>query len=111
MPCTTILVGRKASHDDSPIITRKDGRAFEVRRLLPYPTREKADTYKTVISYLTVELPEKALRYTNCPIVAMTVTETITNNARVVGADPYVRYQAKKGATPKRSPTALARRT
>ena len=102
---------QKGSHDGSTIITRKDGGAFEARRLLAHPTREKAATYKTVISHLTVELPEKALWYTNCPIVAMTVTETITNNARVVGVDPYMRYQAKKGATPKRSPATLARRT
>ena len=63
---------QKGSHDGSTIITRKDGGAFEARRLLAHPTREKAATYKTVISHLTVELPEKALRYTNCPNVNKT---------------------------------------
>ena len=114
MPCTTILVGKQASHDGSTIIARNDDGAFEAKRLLAHPAREEAASYKTVISHLTVALPEKALRYTDCPNisqangvwpacgineanVAMTATETITSNARVVGADPYVRYQAKKG--------------
>ena len=114
MPCTTILVGKNASHDGSTIIARNDDGQFEAKRLLSHPAREKASTYKTVISHLTVELPGGALRYTDCPNVtktngvwpacgineanvAMTATETITSNARVIGADPYVRYQPKKG--------------
>ena len=54
MPCTTILVGRKASHDGSTIIARNDDGGFEAKRLLAHPAREKAATYKTVISHLTV---------------------------------------------------------
>ena len=105
MPCTTILVGKKASHDGSTIIARNDDGGFEAKRLLAHSAREKASTYKTVISHLTVELPENAMRYTDCPNVtktngvwpacgineanvAMTATETITSNARVMGADP-----------------------
>ena len=124
MPCTTILVGRKATHDGSTIIARNDDGGFEAKRLLAHPAREKATTYKTVISHLTVELPEKALRYTDCPNVsktngvwpacgineanvAMTATETITSNARVVGADPYVRYQEKKGRNTKEVPGGI----
>lgn len=36
MPCTTILVGKKGSHDGSTIITHKDGGAFEAWRLLAH---------------------------------------------------------------------------
>lgn len=124
MPCTTILVGKKASHDGSTIIARNDDGAFEAKRLLTHPAREKAVAYKTVISHLTVELPEQAMRYTDCPNVtktngvwpacginevnvAMTATETITSNARVIGADPYVRYQAKKGRNTKEVPGGI----
>ena len=124
MPCTTILVGKEATHDGSTIIARNDDGAFEAKRLLTHPAREGASTYKTVISHLTVALPEKALRYTDCPNVsktngvwpacgineanvAMTATETITSNARVVGADPYVRYQEKKGRGTKEVPGGI----
>ena len=37
MPCTTILVGKKASHDGSTIIARNDDGAFEAKRLLTHP--------------------------------------------------------------------------
>lgn len=124
MPCTTILVGKKASHDGSTIIARNDDGAFEAKRVLVHPAREKAATYKTVISHLTVELPENAMRYTDCPNVnksngvwpacgineanvAMTATETITSNARVIGADPYVQYQEKKGRNSKEVPGGI----
>ena len=72
MPCTTILVGKNASHDGSTIIARNDDGQFEAKRLLSHPAREKASTYKTVISHLTVELPGGALRYTDCPNVTKT---------------------------------------
>ena len=65
-----------------------------------------------------VEMCIRDRRYTDCPNVsksngvwpacgineanvAMTATETITSNARVVGADPYVWYQEKKGRNTK----------
>ena len=57
MPCTTILVGRNASHDGSTIIARNDDGGFEAKRILSHPAQEKPRTYKTVISHLTVELP------------------------------------------------------
>ena len=34
MPCTTILVGKKASHDGSTIIARNDDGGFEAKRKL-----------------------------------------------------------------------------
>jgi len=110
MPCTTILVGKKASHDGSTIISRNDDGKFEPKKLIVVRPEDQPREYKTVISHLTVALPENPLRYTAAPNVntkkgvwpasginsanvAMTATETITSNPRVVGADPYVEYQ------------------
>lgn len=124
MPCTTILVGKNATHDGSTIIARNDDGGFEAKRILSHPAKTKASTYKTVISHLKVELPENGLRYTDCPNVtqtngvwpacgineanvAMSATETITSNPRVIGADPYVRYQAKKGRNSKEIPGGI----
>lgn len=115
MPCTTILVGKKASHDGSTIIARNDDGGFEAKRILAHAAKTQPDTYKSAIAHLSVELPGNALRYTDCPNVtktygawpacgineanvAMTATETITSNARVIGADPYVCYQPRKGS-------------
>ena len=117
MPCTTILVGKKASHDGSTIIARNDDGSFGPKRIMVHAAKEQPYTYKSKIAHLSVELPGNALRYTDCPDVvtknsgiwpacgineanvAMTATETITSNPRVLGADPYVRYQPGKGNT------------
>ncbi len=114
MPCTTILVGKCASNDGSTIISRNDDGGFEAKRIIVMQPEKQPRKYKTVISHLTVELPDDPMRYTYCPNVSgesgiwptcginasnvsMTATETITSNPRVLGADPYVRYQAKEG--------------
>ena len=81
MPCTTILVGKKASLDGSTIIARNDDGGFEPKRVLVHAAKEKPSTYKTVISHLSVELPGNALRYTDCPDV---VTK---NSGHTGGAD------------------------
>ena len=124
MPCTTILVGKKASNDGSTIIARNDDGGFEAKRILVNKPEKQPKKYKTVISHLTVELPENALRYTTAPNVekdngvwpacginaanvAMTATETITSNPRVMGADPLVRYQPKKGRNGKEVPGGI----
>lgn len=124
MPCTTILVGKKASNDGSTIIARNDDGGFEAKRVLVHAAKEAPYTYKTVISHLSVELPENAMRYTDCSNVnkengvwpacgineanvSMTATETITSNPRVLGADPYVRYQPKKGRSTKEIPGGI----
>ena len=124
MPCTTILAGKKATHDGSTIIARNDDGRFEAKKVLSHPARTKASTYKTVISHLTVELPEDAMRYTDCPNVtqtygvwpacgineanvAMTATKSITTNSLIVGADPYVRYEPKKGRKTKEIPGGI----
>lgn len=116
MPCTTILVGKKASNDGSTIIARNDDGSFETKKLVVINPKKQPKKYKTVISHLTVELPEKAMKYTVAPNVttkngvwpacgineknvAMNASETITSNPRVLGADPYVEYKPKKGRT------------
>lgn len=124
MPCTTILVGKKASNDGSTIIARNDDGGFETKRISVITPEKQPRTYQTVISHLTVPLPEEPLRYTSVPNVSkksgiwptcginaanvsMTATETITSNPRVVGADPYVRYQPKEGRGTKEIPGGI----
>ena len=109
MPCTTILVGTKASYDGSTIIARNDDGGFEPKKIMVIEANQPSK-YKCVISHLEIELPKKSLRYTAvhnvvkdkglwpaCGIneknVAMTATETITSNPLVMGADPLVCYE------------------
>lgn len=113
MACTTILVGKKASYDGSTMIARNDDGHYDVKKLVVVDPKKQPKKYKSVISHVEVELPEEALSYTCCPNVdekdgiwaaaginsanvSMTATETITSNARVLGADPLVRYQKAK---------------
>ena len=113
MACTTILVGKKASYDGSTMIARNDDGHYDVKKLVVVDPKKQPKKYKSVISHVEVELPDEALSYTCCPNVdekdgiwaaaginsanvSMTATETITSNARVLGADPLVRYQKAK---------------
>ena len=110
MPCTTILVGKLASNDRSTMIARTDDGHFDVKKMIVVEPKDQKRTYKSVISHLTVPLPEKPLRFTACPSVnlekgvwaatginaanvGMTATETITSNPRVLAADPLVVYK------------------
>ena len=115
MPCTTILAGKNATNDGSTIISRNDDGHFSAKQIKVIKPEKQPRKYKTVISHLTIELPDDPMRYTSCPgvdtktngiwpacginaaNVGMTATETITSNPRVIGADPYVVYQPKKG--------------
>ena len=109
MPCTTILVGKKASYDGSTIIARNDDGAFEAKNLIVVERNKQASKYKCVISHLELDLPKESLRYTCIPSVnkekglwsacgineenvSMTATETISSNPLVMGADPLVKY-------------------
>ena len=111
MPCTTILVGKKASYDGSTIIARNDDSGsghYTSKKLAVIKPEEQPKIYKSVISHVEIELPENPMRYTAMPNaeegegiwaacgvneahVGMTATETITSNPRVLGADPLVR--------------------
>ena len=109
MPCTTILVGNKASFDGSTIIARNDDGGFEPKKMAVNKANQPSK-YKCVISHLEIELPKKSYKYTSVPNinkerglwpacgineknVAMTATETITSNPLVKGADPLVCYE------------------
>lgn len=118
MSCTTILVGKSASYDGSTIIARNDdsgsGR-YTPKKFVVISPEEQPKNYKSVISHLEIKLPYNPMSYTAVPNavkgegiwaatgvneanVAMTATETITSNPRVLGADPLVKYQpAEKG--------------
>ena len=113
MACTTILVGKKASYDGSTMIARNDDSGsghFTPKKFVVVHPDEQPKTYKSVISHVTIELPDDPMRYTAMPNavegegiwaaagvneanVAMTATETITSNPRVLGADPLVEIQ------------------
>ena len=114
MACTTILVGKKASYDGSTIIARNEDAFFVPKRMVVVNPDKQPRKYKSKISHLEIDLPDNPLRYTANPNVdlgrgnwsangineanvGMTATETITTNPRVLGADPLVVYQPKKG--------------
>lgn len=113
MPCTTILVGKKASNDGSTMIARNDDGFYDVKKLVTVAPSKQPRKYKCTISHLEIELPDNPLQYTSSPSVdtkygiwagaginsvnvGMTATETITSNARVLGADPLVTYKKAK---------------
>ena len=117
MPCTTILVGKNASYDGSTMIARNDDSGsghFTPKKFVVIHPEEQPNLYKSVLSHVEVPLPENPMRYTAIPNavegkgiwaasgvnsahVAMTATETITSNPRVLGADPLVVYQPAEG--------------
>lgn len=112
MPCTTLLVGKNASYDGSTLIARNDdsqSTRFTPKKLAVIHPEQQNRVYETVLSHLKIQLPDHPMRYTAMPNalkgegiwaasgineaeVAMTATETITSNPRVLGADPLVEY-------------------
>ena len=120
MACTTILVGKKASYDGSTMIARNDDSGsghFTPKKFVVVQPQEQPRHYESVISHVKIELPEQPMRYTAVPNavdgegiwaasgvneahVAMTATETITSNPRVLGADPLVVYQKAEDGQP-----------
>ena len=116
MACTTILVGKKASNDGSTMIARNDDGHFTVKKMTVVTPDKQPKVYNSVNGHVKIELPDNPLRYTctpnvskadgiwpangiNSENVAMTATETITTNPRVLAADPLVVYRkaVKKG--------------
>ena len=119
MACTTILVGKHASYDGSTMIARNDDSGsghFTPKKFTVVQPEEQPRHYRSVLSHVEIELPDNPMRYTSMPNalegegiwaasgvneanVAMTATETITSNSRVLGADPLVEYHpAQDGA-------------
>jgi len=124
MSCTTILVGKKASYDGSTMIARNDDGFFDEKKLIVVDPKKQKKKYKSIISHLEIELPDHPLSYTATPSVdpkrgiwaangineanvGMTATETTTTNPLVLGADPYVVYQEKKGRNGKEVPGGI----
>ena len=110
MPCTTLLIGKKASYDGSTLMARnEDSRAgqFDPKKWIVVRPEDQPRHYQAVLTRFALELPENPMRYTAMPNayarrgiwgeagfneanVAMSETETLTSNARVLGADPLV---------------------
>ena len=108
--CTTILVGKNASIDGSTMIARNEdsgSASSNPQRFVVINPQQQPRHYKSMQSTFEIDLPENPMRYTSTPDaaegfgiwgesginsanVAMTATETITTNARVLGADPFV---------------------
>ena len=124
MPCTTVLVGRKASNDGSTMIARTDDGHFDVKKLIKVNPKDQPKKYKSKISHVEIDLPENPLGYTSCPSVdpkegiwaatgineanvGMTATETITSNPRVLAADPLVVYRKAKSRKEKDVPGGI----
>ncbi|MBQ6502985.1 MAG: C69 family dipeptidase [Flexilinea sp.] len=114
MSCTTILVGKLASNDNSTMIARTDDGHFDVKKMVVVEPKKQPRKYKSVLSHVEIELPDNPMRYTASPSVdpkkgiwaatgineanvGMTATETITSNPRVLAADPLVELQEAKG--------------
>ena len=110
MPCTTILVGKNASYDGSTLMARNEdcgpGR-FMPKKFVVVKPEDQPRHYQSVLSKVQIDLPDTPMRYTAMPnavdgegvwgeaginesSVAMSETETITSNPRVLGADPLV---------------------
>lgn len=116
MSCTTILVGKGASADGSTMVARNDDSPsgkFTPKKFVTVLPGEQPRHYKSVLSHVEIDLPDNPMRYTAVPNavegegiwaaagvneanVAMTATETITSNVRVLGADPLVEYVPAK---------------
>ena len=107
--CTTILVGKKASIDGSTIIARnEDGNVpLQPQKFVYVHPEDQPRHYQAVLSEFNLDLPANPLGYTSTPEaiegkglwaaaginsenVAMSATETITTNPRILGIDPLV---------------------
>lgn len=117
MPCTTLLIGKDASYDGSTIIARNEDSPngeFRPKRFVLVQPDQQPRHYRSVLSHVEMDLPDDPLRYTSVPNaaldqgiwaeagvnsanVAMSATETITTNERVLGADPLVELAPAQG--------------
>ena len=108
--CTTILVGKNATYDGSTMMARTEdapaGR-FNPKKHIVVKPENHPKHYKSVLSKFEIDLPDNPMQYTcmpnaiadegvwgeagiNIKNVAVSETETISSNARVLGADPLV---------------------
>ncbi|KAB7790625.1 C69 family dipeptidase [Bifidobacterium leontopitheci] len=110
MSCTTILIGKEASNTGATIIARDDdsgsGR-YDPKRFVAVRPEDQPRHYVSVLSHVAIDLPDDPCRYSIVPNVlnnrgilaeagasernvAMSATETIAVNERVLAADPLV---------------------
>ncbi|MBT1177604.1 C69 family dipeptidase [Bifidobacterium callimiconis] len=117
MACTTILVGKNASYDGSTIIARNEDSQqgeFTSKKFIVVKPDDQPRHYRSVISHVELDLPDDPMQYTSVPNanlkegiwgeagvneanVAMSATETLTTNERVIGADPFVELTPARG--------------
>ena len=88
MPCTTILVGRKASYDGSTIIARNDDSPSGIympKNFITVKAEDQPRKYKSVLSHVEIDLPDNPLDYTCLPnAVAVSYTHlTLPTNREV----------------------------
>ena len=121
--CTTILVGKKASYDGSTMIARNDdcpNGMFILRNLAINDPNKMQKTYTSKIAKITIDpadLPDNPLKHSYIPLVsqpgilegvwgaaginiknvAVSATETITTNERVLGGDPLIDLKKNEG--------------
>ena len=108
--CTTILVGKNATYDGSTMMARtEDAPAgeFTPKKHIVVKPEEHPKLYKSVLTKCQIPLPDNPMQYTSMPNaipnegvwgeaginiknVAISETETISPNALLLGADPYV---------------------
>ena len=107
--CTTILVGKKATFDGSTMMARDEDiyEDFNPKRHIIILPQNQPKKYKSSTGDFELILPSNPLQYsskpdaregsgifgeagTNSLNISMTATETITTNALVLGADPFV---------------------
>ena len=111
MACTTILVGKNASYDGSTLMARNEDSGagfFTPKKLTVVLPEQQPRKYKSVISGVEIDLPDDPMRYTAMPNalpdegiwgeagfnecnIAMSETETLTSNPRVLAADPLTK--------------------
>ena len=70
MPCTTILVGKKASYDGSTLMARNEDAgngSFAPKRFLVVNPEDQPREYVSVLSGCRIELPDQHLRLPPMP--------------------------------------------
>lgn len=117
MSCTTILIGKSATYDGSTIIARNDDSGhgkYDPKRFIAVNPENQPRHYRSVLSHVEMDLPDDPCRYSIAPNalnnrgvlaeaginvrnVAMTATETIAVNERVLAADPMVELEPASG--------------
>ncbi len=108
--CTTILAGKKATIDGSTLVARNEDHSdkAEPQKFVVVDPKDQPRHYSSKLSKFQIDLSSEPLRYTATPDadnshgiwagaginsenVAMSATETITTNSRILAVDPLVK--------------------